>query len=339
MSSGRTIELRLKSVHATVKQLSALIEKTGNGNSLESWKKAGSKDQTCSHFATAFDALIMAQKIITYVTDENETLITKESEYKAETHHLIDTQSQLKDKCDKLENEKKKLEEERRDEKISTSDIKGVIKEMLPTVVREATEYRIKESPLKKTYADAIKKTELAIVKKAESTFDNTLQKALAQNQKMILQSNNERADVEDCRRRSRARNIVISGIPESKSTDTQNRIDHDKDSIAECGIPKDQIVKCWRAGKKETEASILAKPLVVILTTPSKANEYHNYGVGQKVSHGVWINPDLTRLEREAAYKARQANRSKKRPSDELKEDQIPDLGEDGEADRENFQ
>ena len=152
----------------------------------------------------------------------------------------------------------------------------------------------------------------------------------------MILQSNNERADVEDYRRRSRARNIVI---PESKSTDTQNRIDHDKDSIAECGIPKDQIVKCWRAGKKETEASILARPLVVILTTPSKANEYHNYGVGQKVSHGVWINPDLTRLEREAAYKARQANRSKKRQSDELKEDRIPDLGEDGEADRENFQ
>ena len=29
MSSGRTTELRLKSVHATVKQLSALIEKTG----------------------------------------------------------------------------------------------------------------------------------------------------------------------------------------------------------------------------------------------------------------------------------------------------------------------
>ena len=80
----------------------------------------------------------------------------------------------------------------------------------------------------------------------------------------------------------------MISGIPESKSTDTQNRIDHDKDSIAECGIPKDQIVKCWRAGKKETEASILARSLVVILTTPSKANEYHNYGVGQKVSHGV---------------------------------------------------
>ena len=213
-------------------------------NSPESWKKACSKDQTCSHLATAFDALIMAQKIITCVTDENETLITKESEYKTETHHLIDIQSQLKDKCDKLENEKKKLEEERSDEKISTSDIKGVIKEMLPTVVREATEYLIKESPLKKTYADAIRKTELAIVKKAESTFDNTLQKALAQNQKMILQSNNERADVEDYRRRSRARNIVISGIPESKSTDTQNRIDHDKDSIAECGIPKDQIVK-----------------------------------------------------------------------------------------------
>ena len=117
MSSGRTIELRLKSVHATVKQLSALIEKTGNGNSPESWKKACSKDQTCSHLATAFDALIMAQQIITYVTDENETLITKESAYKAETHHLIDIQSQLKDKCDKLENEKKKLEEERRDEK------------------------------------------------------------------------------------------------------------------------------------------------------------------------------------------------------------------------------
>ena len=61
--------------------------------------------------------------------------------------------------------------------------------------------------------------------------------------------------------------------------------------------------------------------------------------GVGQKVSHGVWINPNLTRLEREAAYKARQANRSKKRPSDELNEDRILDLGEDGEADRENFQ
>ena len=89
MSSGRTIELRLKSVHATVKQLSALIEKPGNGNSPESWRKACSKDQTCSHLATAFDALIMAQKIIIYVTDENETLITKESEYKAETHHLI----------------------------------------------------------------------------------------------------------------------------------------------------------------------------------------------------------------------------------------------------------
>ena len=67
---------------------------------METAQKACSKDQTCSHLATAFDALIMAQKIITYVTDENETLITKESEYKAETHHLIDIQSQLKDTCD-----------------------------------------------------------------------------------------------------------------------------------------------------------------------------------------------------------------------------------------------
>ncbi len=60
----------------------------------------------------------------------------------------------------------------------------------------------------------------------------------MARNQHKIITSTNERADVEEYERRNRARSVVITGIPESKSEENSNRIAHDKAAaVAECTV------------------------------------------------------------------------------------------------------
>ena len=47
-------------------------------------------------------------------------------------------------------------------------------------------------------------------------------------------------------------------------------------------------------------------------------AAELHNLGRGRNLGNGLWINPDLTRTEREAKYLEREKRRDRKNRSDD---------------------
>ena len=204
---------------------------------------------------------------------------------------------------------------------ITSADIKDAIKCILPEVVKETVTQALKEKSITKSYVDALKNTQTAVVQKATESFDNTLEKALVRNQKEIIQSTTARADVEDYERRNRVRNIVITGIPESESNEPKERQSYDVEKIialqfGDCELRKEDIEHCYRAGRKrepDSGTTDRPRPLVVILKSPKIAQNLHKYGVGRKVDHGLWVNPDLTKSEREAAYKARQSRRNNK--------------------------
>ena len=75
-------------------------------------------------------------------------------------------------------------------------------------------------------------------------------------------------------------------------------------------------IVKCFRLGSPKDENNVLKsvpRPLLVEFDKPETASYYHGNGKGVKSRDGYWVNPDLSRLQREANFRARKFLREKK--------------------------
>ena len=63
-------------------------------------------------------------------------------------------------------------------------------------------------------------------------------------------------------------------------------------------------IVRCFRLGSPKDENNVLnsaPRALLVEFDKPETASYYHGNGKGVKSRDGHWVNPDLSRLQREA--------------------------------------
>ena len=133
----------------------------------------------------------------------------------------------------------------------------------------------------------------------------------------------------EGYKKNERRKNIIIRGVPESKSTDNAERYDHDvKFLIEQADIIKTDIVRCFRVGSRDPvnrkdrveNGKSPHRALIIELPTEDRVRTLTNDGSGFRFetedsdgeSVTYWINKDLTPAEQLAGFRARKA-RSKK--------------------------
>ena len=119
-----------------------------------------------------------------------------------------------------------------------------------------------------------------------------------------------------DLQRKRRVRNVVIKKVMECSAKDAKKRMEYDMKILTDViGIGKDEIVTCFRAGRKTENADpATPRPLVCTLTS-EKLVAYHTHnGEGFRVENPhngaepYWINRDLCKADADAAFRARKA-------------------------------
>ena len=108
--------------------------------------------------------------------------------------------------------------------------------------------------------------------------------------------------------------NIVINNIPDDPNTNNTDVVN---------AILKDEnIVNLFRPGPPPglgtNSDKNTPRPLIIRLSSPVDAQYWHRNSSGRKTEYegsDIWINPDLTRVERSANYTARQERRKNERP------------------------
>ena len=113
---------------------------------------------------------------------------------------------------------------------------------------------------------------------------------------------------------RNRSNNIIISGAQETVGEVITDCVYSIVSPAAD--IPRADIVKAVRLGKAVPNKSRL---ILVTIRHEEDAKYLHNYKSGRKVdledsSGSVWINADLTRTERDAAFLKREGLRDRKK-------------------------
>ena len=172
-----------------------------------------------------------------------------------------------------------------------------------------------------KSYASVLKN-------EVKETAEKTTSKELAK--QVVVQM-----DVDHVERRKRESNIVVKGVKEVSTNDTDSGSAADLEFLSKtCDIVKEEIVSCFRAGKKivDSDGKEVPRPLVAKLKSKEKALLYTKNGKGSMVENKeetgtdgkpirYWINLDLCRADREAQFFVRQEQR--KRLSEKKKKEQ----------------
>ena len=150
--------------------------------------------------------------------------------------------------------------------------------------------------------------------------FDSALMKAATEHTKKTSIAISDEGHQKD----ERSRNIVIRGVPESESTVNEERYAHDiKFLVAEAGMLKTDIVRCYRVGSKnpdkrkerEKNGKSPHRALIVELPSMDSVMSHTNNGSGFKFeierdgeTEVYWINKDLTPAQQLAGFRARSA-------------------------------
>ena len=192
------------------------------------------------------------------------------------------------------------------------AEVQNEVKTLMPTIVKEvvagvkaalgpsSVQQMVKEAndKISKSWADIAKTEQKKVIADVvEKTSDSAMQKSLS------------RISADLTEQKTRQRNCIISNVPEGaggNDTSLSNVVCDLSDGILEDG----DIAYCKRLGEKKTGTNRL---ILVVLKREDWAAEFHNFGRGRKLDNNVWVNPDLTRTEREAQFKAREKKREKR--------------------------
>ena len=200
--------------------------------------------------------------------------------------------------------------------------VKDEMKAIMPEVVEEikaGVKLAFEEDSMKqivngakeaisKSWADIAKTEQKRVMKEVvEKTSDSALQTSLG------------RISADLSEQKNRSRNCVVSNIPEGYGGPDSTLIEVVA-NFAE--LETSDIADCKRLGKKETGTNRI---ILVRFKKEDVAAGFHNYGRGRHLGNNKWVNPDLTRTEREAKYRMRKEKEKKK------KEEQPPVRGTGG--------
>ena len=159
-------------------------------------------------------------------------------------------------------------------------------------------------------------RTYASVTKESQKEF---VHKCIEQSSSMAVEKGFQRIEDDIAQKDRRKRNIFIRNVPESiENTNTkQNKWDKGRvEKILNIKQPSDIINVVRLGSRKDKDGNIkdYPRPLHVILKTPDMAEYYHDYGMGYRTDEGYWINPDLSKLQREANFRARQQRRELKK-------------------------
>ena len=174
------------------------------------------------------------------------------------------------------------------------TEVKNGVKAALPDIVSG-----IKEALADARVKDQVSWAEVASQKKlitevVEQTSKNALEKSI-----QLIDSN-----LTD--QKKRVRNVVMSGVKENIREGEASLIEVVSD-LLECDI--NDMVNVKRLGEKKVGKS---RFILIVFKSEEAALYYHNYGRGRKVEGNIWVNPDLTRTERDAMFKKRDERRKR---------------------------
>ena len=202
--------------------------------------------------------------------------------------------------------------------------LRVTVNEAVHLAVKAAVESNVKNQFVeqKKTFADMAKGLNDTIVKKSGMDKDMLTEVFRTENGEM-LEKTEQNLNREQWEREVRKKNVVIRKLPECNSEDPKARYTHDMNWLTEeAGVDKDDIVKCYRPGRRSEKR---IRPLICVLKTEELVQKYTNYGKGCKISNGdedqdesakeaMFINVDLSPADQLADFRARQVRKANRR-------------------------
>ena len=152
-----------------------------------------------------------------------------------------------------------------------------------------------------------------------------------------VVRSSKMQMDNDTIAREARKCNVVIQGVSESESNDPRERQAKDHEFVVELlGLEAERIIKVYRAGPLKTPDSaetrnradshdstgparrVKVRPLIITVESPELAAHLHNYGRGWRArdhyDNIFWVNPDLIKADRVAAFNARKLAKERRR-------------------------
>ena len=183
-------------------------------------------------------------------------------------------------------------------------EVESIIPRLVSGVADEIKETKITEAvnaagqAVTKSWLDISKTEQKHLIKEVVMASSET---ALQQSMQVISSDLTER--------QKRKRNLMISNIPENSPGASLKEIVCSV-LAGECAM--EDILYCRRLGKKGARPRIV----LAVMRREDDAVYFHNDGRGRRYYlqdySVVWVNPDLTRNEREAMYQERLAKRSR---------------------------
>ena len=179
--------------------------------------------------------------------------------------------------------------------------------------------YALFKKEMDSNKAELVAAVEKAPTEKASPTLVASVVQQTAQ---ATIDQTMKKVDSDNLERLKRSRNVVIQKVKECLSEDTKFCNQHDTNFVInECGIEEQDIVEVFRVGSKtpssEDAQGSEPKPrlLVVKIKTRERAEYYHNYGKGYAVdkARDIWVNEDLIKADRKAAFFARQERKNRR--------------------------
>ncbi|NQY00908.1 MAG: hypothetical protein HRT70_07225 [Flavobacteriaceae bacterium] len=160
-----------------------------------------------------------------------------------------------------------------------------------------------------KSYADVVKKHGCASANMPNNIVDaTTLQTIRKTSEEAMKHGLSSFLDKEN-----RASNIVISGMSANNDQDLMDEVCQLISYCLKCTFQPKDIVSINKIGRQEVGDRSWPRLTLVSLRYKADAVLLHNNGKGFMVNRSTWINPDLTKAERDDLYKTRLARRANK--------------------------
>ena len=156
---------------------------------------------------------------------------------------------------------------------------------------------------MKKSNADIAKQHSQGLLKEAKVSSEKVIKKEFA-----AMEKRRTAKEESLC-------NIVLSGIPENASGSLTSKVLSICTNLEPRFLDGD-LLSCRRLGKRNSDRQH-ARLVLGKMRLSYDAQYFHRYGKGRCINidgmGDIWINPDLSKAEREARYKARMSRRNKK--------------------------
>ena len=182
--------------------------------------------------------------------------------------------------------------------------IQKEINAVIPKVVA-GVEEKIMNGCLENVFKDAGRVVSNSWAEIARTDQNKIIEEAVQATSDVALQQSMKLLDSNLSERKKRSRNVIITNIPENSVGTSLGEVICSK--IGE-GLTRDDILSCNRLGKPGERS----RAILCVLRKEDDAVYLSNNGKGRKFPGGVWINPDLTRAERDVLFEKREARRER---------------------------